>query len=57
MMTVEPYFGRGTTPERVAEAIEQAKAERPRDRPRPSTTERERFFERIADEIKRARCE
>lgn len=52
----DAYFGPGTTPERVAEAVEQAK-ERRRDesrRPAPTTEQRERFFARIAEEIKRA---
>lgn len=52
----ESYGGRGTTPQRVAEAVERAQAEA-RDRPRrpaPSTTARERFFKAIAEDIKRA---
>lgn len=50
------YFGPGTTPERVAEAVERAKEER-RDagrRPAPSTSKREEFFGRLAEERKRA---
>lgn len=52
----ESYGGRGTTPAKVAEAVERAHAEA-RDRPRapaPSTTERERFFQAIAETRKRA---
>ena len=51
-MSSESYFGKGTTPERVAEAIERARDERDRDRPRPTTEQRDRFFARLA-EIKR----
>lgn len=56
-MSDEIYFGPGTTPERVAEAVERAKEER-RDagrRPAPSTSQRERFFKALAEDIKRAR--
>lgn len=58
-MSDDIYFGPGTTPERVADAVQRAAAEQ-RDRPRrpaPSTAEREQFFKRIAEEIKRARGE
>lgn len=50
------YFGPGTTPEKVAETVERAKQQR-RDEGRrsaPSTQDRERFFARIAEDIKRA---
>jgi hypothetical protein len=53
-MSTDAYFGPGSTPERVAEAIERAKSERNRDRPATSTSQRERFFQRIAEERKRA---
>jgi hypothetical protein len=53
-MSVESYFGPGTTPERVAEAIDRAKSERNRNRPSVSTSQRERFFQRMAEERKRA---
>jgi hypothetical protein len=51
----DSYFGRGTTPEKVAEAIERARDERDRGRPAPSTAKREEFFRRMAEEIKRAK--
>jgi acyl-CoA reductase-like NAD-dependent aldehyde dehydrogenase len=50
----DTYFGRGTTPERVAEAIERATKERKPTKAAPTTAERERFFAKIADERKRA---
>ena len=50
----EDYFGRGTTPEKVAEAIERAQRNRDRTKAPPSSAEREAFFKRIADERKRA---
>jgi len=55
-MSNEPiYFGPGTTPERVARAIErEAHRDDKPSRPRPTTAERERFFARIAEDIKRA---
>jgi hypothetical protein len=54
-MSESPYFGPGTTPDRVAEAIREAREDREhRPRPRPSTSEREAFFGRIAEDIKRA---
>ena len=53
-MSNEPYFGPGTTPERVAEAVDRAQRDRDRDRPRATTSERERFFGRLAEEKRRA---
>ena len=50
----DAYFGPGTTPERVAEAIERAQAERDRSKPAPSTSRREAFFAKLAEERKRA---
>jgi hypothetical protein len=51
----EPYFGPGTTPERVAEAIEKAQESRDRSgKRRPTTSEREAFFSKMAEEVKRA---
>lgn len=50
----EVYFGPGTTPERVAEAIEKAKAARDWSRSKASVAERERFFKRLTEEYKRA---
>lgn len=50
----EVPFGRGTTPARVAEAVDRA-MHRDRDRPAPvSTAKREAFFARIAEDRKRA---
>jgi hypothetical protein len=49
----ESYFGGGTTPERVREALERA-TERKRDTNPPSTAQREAFFAKIAEERKRA---
>lgn len=48
------YFGPGTTPERVAEAIERAQESRDRRRRPVSTSEREAFFAAIAEDVKRA---
>lgn len=53
-MSDEPYFGPGTTGKGVAEAIERAKSERNRDRPRPTTAERDAFFGNIAELRKKA---
>lgn len=50
------YFGPGTTPERVAQQVQRAKEAR-RDEGRrasPNASERDRFFGRIAEDIKRA---
>lgn len=53
-MSDEIYYGPGTTPERVVEAVDrEARRDKPR-RPAPSTAEREQFFARIAEDIKRA---
>lgn len=41
------YFGTGTTPERVREAIEQAKSERKRDKPPADKAKAAKFFENI----------
>ena len=48
------YFGPGTTPERVAEAFERATKERERSKSEPSTSKREAFFAKLAEERKRA---
>lgn len=50
------YFGPGTTPEKVAESVERAKQQRRAEgrRASPNAVERERFFGRIAEDIKRA---
>lgn len=52
----DAYFGPGTTPRKVAEAVERAKEQRREEsgRPRPTTRDRERFFAKIAEDIKRA---
>lgn len=51
------YFGPGTTPEKVRDSIERAKhgaaATRGR-RTSPNAVERDRFFGRIAEDVKRA---
>ena len=52
-MSDEPYFGPGTTPRRVAEAVDRAK-DRDRDRPAVSTAQREAFFAGITEDRKRA---
>jgi hypothetical protein len=54
MSREEPYFGPGTTPERVRREIEDRARRTERDRPRPTTAQREAFFGHIAEEIKRA---
>ena len=48
------YFGPGTTPERVAEAIDKAQRAEKDRKPRATTSERERFFSHVAEERKRA---
>ena len=55
-MSADNYFGPGTTPERVAEAIERAQKDRDHrpSKRRATTSEREAFFGRIAEERKRA---
>jgi hypothetical protein len=45
---------RGTTPEKVAEAIDKAQRERSRDKPPTSTADRERFFAGLAELRKQA---
>lgn len=53
-MRDETYFGPGTTPERVARAMEEAQhADKP-SRRRPTTSEREAFFAKLAETKKRA---
>lgn len=55
MSDVEPYFGTGTTPPKVRDAIERAVEERQSQRGRRvSTAQREAFFKRMAEEVKRA---
>lgn len=57
-MSDEIYYGPGTTPRKVAEAVERAKeARRDEGRRAPSTSERERFFQQVAELGKRARGE
>jgi hypothetical protein len=56
-MSEDVYFGRGSTPERVAEAMDKAQRERSRARPAATTTERETFFRRLAEEVKRAEAQ
>jgi hypothetical protein len=55
-MSTDNYFGPGTTPERVAEAVERAQREREgeRSKAKVSTRLRDEFFQRMADERKRA---
>jgi len=55
-MSDDIYFGPGTTPDKVAEAVERSKQERREEsgRPRPTTRDRERFFANMAELIKRA---
>lgn len=54
-MSEDIYFGPGTTPKRVVEAVEAAKeAAETQRRPKASTAETERFFARIAEDLKRA---
>ena len=57
-MSDQIYYGPGTTPRKVAEAVERAKeARRDEGRRAPSTNERERFFQQVAELGKRARGE
>lgn len=56
-MSIQPYFGTGTTPEKVRDAIERAREERdrhPSSRRPVTTADRDRFFAAQAEEIKRA---
>lgn len=50
----EVVWTRGTTPEKVAEAIERAQHDRERSRPAATTAERDAFFAHLAEERKRA---
>ena len=57
-MSDDPYFGEGTTPRQVAEAVRKALDERHTARDRhPTVAQRERFFRELAEHLERARGE